>query len=273
MKKVFPKNVQPLPVAKRNNLGQIITNPEMMKDLYLETFVHRLRHRPIKSDFEELKKLKEALFELRLRLVKQRKSKPWSMSDLDVVLKSLKKNKSRDPHGLFNERLKSGIIGSDLEDSLIVLQNGIKSKCHLPEFIQWANITAIYKGKGEKIDLENERGIFGVSLLRSILMRLIYNDKYEVIDSNMSDSNVGSRKRKNISNHIFVINGIIHDVLSTKKKKSIDIQILDYKQCFDSMWLQETMNDLFEAGVQDDQLAVLFEANKEINLAIKHQMD
>ena len=29
------------------------------------------------------------------------------------------------------------------------------------------------------------------------------------------------------------------------------------------------MNDLFEAGVQDDQLAVLFEANKEINLAIK----
>ena len=67
MKKVFPKNVQPLPVAKRNNLGQIITNPEMMKDLYLETFVHRLRHRPIKSDFEELKKLKETLFELRLR--------------------------------------------------------------------------------------------------------------------------------------------------------------------------------------------------------------
>ena len=269
MKKVFPKNAQTLPVAKKNNLGQIITNPEMMKDLYLETFVQRLRHRPIKTDFEELKKLKETLFELRLSLVKKRKSKPWSMKDLDVVLKSLKKNKSRDPHGLINELFKPGIIGSDLKDSLLVLLNGIKSKCHLPEFIQWANITAIYKGKGEKIDLENERGIFGVTLLRSILMKLIYNDKYEIIDSNMSDSNVGARKRKNIRNHIFVINGIIHDVLSTKNKKSIDIQILDYKQCFDSMWLKETMNDLFEAGVQDDQLGVLFEANKEINLAIK----
>ena len=56
-------------------------------------------------------------------------------------------------------------------------------------------------------------------------MRLIYNDKYSVIDSNMSDSNVGARNGKNIRNHIFVINGIIHDVLFSKKKKSIDIQI------------------------------------------------
>ena len=100
-------------------------------------------------------------------------------------------------------------------------------------------------------------------------MKLIYNDKYDVIDSNMSDYNVGARKRKNIRNHNFVINGIIHDVLSSKRKRSIDIQILDYKQCFDSMWLQETINDLYEAGVQDDQLAILYEANKEVNIAVK----
>ena len=94
MKKVFPKNVQPLPVAKRNSLGQIITNPELLKDLYLDTFVHRLRHRPIRQDFEHLKKLKETLFHLRLKLVKLRKSKPWNLADLDKVLKSLKKNKA-----------------------------------------------------------------------------------------------------------------------------------------------------------------------------------
>ena len=37
---------------------------------------------------------------------------------------------------------------------------------------------------------------------------------------------------------------------------------------FDTMWLKETLNDLFEAGVQDNQLSVLYEANKEINVAI-----
>ena len=59
-------------------------------------------------------------------------------------------------------------------------------------------------------------------------MKLIYND------SNMSDSNVGARRNKDIRNHIFVINGIICDVLSSNKKKPIDILIRDYRQCFNS---------------------------------------
>ena len=66
-----------------------------------------------------------------------------------------------------------------------------------------------------------------------------------------------------------MVNGVIHDVLSSKKKKPIDIQIMDYKQCFDSMCLEETMNDLFEAGVTDDHLALLYEANKVVNVAVK----
>ena len=119
------------------------------------------------------------------------------------------------------------------------------------------------------MDLENERGIFIVTVFRSILMKLIYNDKYSIIESNMYDSNVGARRKKNIRNPIFVINGIIFDVLSSKKKKAIDIQIMDYKQCFDSMWLEETMNDMFEAGVVDDQLALIYEANRKVKVAVK----
>ena len=269
MRKVFPKNSNPPPVAKRDGSGCIITSPEALKKLYQDTYVNRLRHRPIKEDFSELKKLKETLFSLRLVLCKQTKSKPWTESDLNKVLKNLKKNKSRDPHGLLNDLFKPGVIGSNLYQSLLVLLNEIKDKCHIPEFMQWANITSLYKGKGGKLDLESERGIFIVTVLRSILMRLIYNDKYEVIDSNMSDSNIGARKAKNIRNHIFVVNGIIHEALSSKKSTPVDIQIGDYRQCFDGMWLAETLNDMYRAGVQDDHLALLYQANKKVNVSVK----
>jgi hypothetical protein len=47
------------------------------------------------------------------------------------------------------------------------------------------------------------------------------------------------------------------------------VKILDYKQCFDAMWLEETLNDLYEAGVQDDQLAILYEANKTVDVSVK----
>ena len=50
---------------------------------------------------------------------------------------------------------------------------------------------------------------------------------------------------------------------------AIDVLISDCKQCIDSMWVEETMNDLYEAGVTDDSLAVLYEANREVNMAIK----
>ena len=267
-KKIFPKNPQTKPTGKKNARGQIITSPEGLKLLYLETYKHRLRHRPIQHDLREIKVLKETLFYLRLQVAKETSSKPWTMKQLDRVLSSLKTTKARDPKGLINDLFKPGVIGLNLKKFLLTLLNKIKVKCIIPEFIEWANITSLYKGKGDRLDLTNDRGIFLVTVFRGILMRLIYNDKYDILDKNMSDSNVGGRKGKSIRNHIFVINGIIMDVLSSKSK-SIDVQILDYKQCFDAMWLEETLNDMYEGGITDNNLAVLYEANKKVKVAVK----
>ena len=45
-KKYFPKIKPSLPVGKKNIKQQLITNPEELTELYLETFRYRLRHRP-----------------------------------------------------------------------------------------------------------------------------------------------------------------------------------------------------------------------------------
>ena len=267
-RKIFPKNNPIKPTGKKNARGQIITSPEGLKDLYLETYTKRLRHRPIMEDLKEIKQLKEKLFYLRLEICKRTKSNPWKMEDLDKVLKSLKTTKARDPLGLVNDLFKPEVIGQDLKESLLALFNQMKDKGIIPEFVQWANITSLYKGKGERLDLDNDRGIFLVTVFRSIIMKMIYNDKYDILDQNISDSIVGARRGKNIRNHIFVINGIIMDVLSSKSK-SIDIGILDYRQCFDSMWLEETLNDLYEGGMKDNNLVTLYEANKKVKVAVK----
>jgi hypothetical protein len=101
------------------------------------------------------------------------------------------------------------------------------------------------------------------NLKSTIMMKMIYRDKYGVIDESMSDSNIGARKNKNIRNHIYVVNSIIHDVLSKKSK------VLDYKQMFDSECLFECMNDLYEAGVDDDVFSLIYEANMENQVAVQ----
>ena len=52
-------------------------------------------------------------------------SPDWTLKDLNLVLKKLKNNKSRDPTGLINEIFKPGVIGQDLKLGMLKLFNKI----------------------------------------------------------------------------------------------------------------------------------------------------
>ena len=73
------------------------------------TYIHRLRNRPIKKDFEEIEELKNKLFSMRLKISQNKKSKTWHMKDLESVLKELKPQKARDPNGWINEIFSSEV--------------------------------------------------------------------------------------------------------------------------------------------------------------------
>ena len=70
-RRVFPKNKECLPTAKKNCEGKIITAQGLIKTLYLDTFIHRLRHRPVNHEYKRLKYLKEQLWQKRLEYSEQ----------------------------------------------------------------------------------------------------------------------------------------------------------------------------------------------------------
>ena len=47
------------------------------------------------------------------------------------------------------------------------------------------------------------------------------------------------------------------------------LQIYDYKQMFDSINLQEAISDIYNVGLNDDSLALIYDANKEIQMSVK----
>ena len=119
--------------------------------------------------------------------------------------------------------------------------------------------------------MENDRGIFVVSVLRMILDSLIYMDKYSLIDRNMSNSNVGARKGRNIRDHLFILYGIINSVVSGNEEP-VDLQIYDVKKCFDELWLEDSMLDLLESlpeAESDDKISLLYAMNVENQVAVK----
>ena len=165
---------------------------------------------------------------------------------------------------------KPEVIGNDLKDALMNLFNGIKSNLFIPDYMNLGNISSIYKKKGSRLEMSNERGIFILTVLKKILDKLIFFDNIDDIDANMSDSNIGGRKERNIKNHLFMIYGIINSVVNGTED-CIDIQIYDIEKAFDGLWLEDCLNDIYDTVPdvnKNDKLALLYESNRKNMVAV-----
>ena len=220
--------------------GNLVTTKSGIEKLTVETYQERLKPWKIKDELTLYQKQREKLCDERLQEASENKTPPWDMEDVNIVLKQLKPNKSRDPLGFGNELFRPNNAGNDLKLAVLKMMNQIKDQQVVPEALKYCNISSIYKQKGSKKDFDNYRGIFRVTVLRSILDKLIYNDEYENIDEKLTDSNVEARRGRNIRDNIFIINAITNQI-ARHKLKGVDIAIYDVMKCFDKLWQKNVL--------------------------------
>ena len=265
--KVFNKTSEP-PTAVVDLEGNVVTTQKGIMEENVKHFKEVLKNKPMKEELVEFRQQRESLAKARMKGSSQNKTPEWTMDDLVEVLRQLKRNKSRDPLGLLNDLFKPEVAGSDLKIAVLKLMNRIKAEQCFPECLELCNISSIFKNKGSRNLLNNYRGIFRVTVFRNILERLIYNDEYLTIDSNLTDCNVGARKGRNIRDNLFVLNAVLNSVKSGKEA-AVDICVYDVVKCFDSLWTYECINDLYETGLQNDKLSLLFLMNQKAMVSVK----
>ena len=248
--------------------GNLITSNDKINEAAVKVYTERLQNAPMKDHLKHIKEAKEKLCDKVLQVAKKNKTPPWKLKDLDIVLRNLKKQKSRDPHGLANDIFRPDVAGDDLKQAILRMMNGIKEEQTFPKCLELCNISSLWKKKGSRNEFDFYRGIFRVTIFRSILDRLIYNDEIAKIDANLTDSNVGGRKHRNISDNIFVMNAILNNIRK-ENGEAYDFQIYDIEKCFDKLWLHEVINCLYEAGLQNDKLPLLFLENVNAQVAVK----
>ena len=181
-KKIWPKKASALPVAKRDHGGKLVSAPEDLKRLLQKEYKERLRPRPYQPDMKIAKKLRKRLIQIKMKISKKTKSRPFTMEDLEKVLKNTKTGKSRDPTGISREIFSLPTIGSNLKESLLTMCNSIKEQGVIPKFMQQTTITTIPK-KGPRTKLKNERGVFLVNSVRGIFMRMLFNTETDMIEN------------------------------------------------------------------------------------------
>ena len=232
-KKLCPKPSES-PSVMQGSDGRLITTDEEILKEAVQHYQNVFKEREMEEDLNHIKTAREILCEERLNIAGNNKTPPWTIKDVTSVLKSLKTGKSKDPYNMPNEIFKPGVAGDDLILAVTSLMNRIKNEVNFPDPMNKCNVTNLYKNKGLKQHFDSYRGIFRTPVLRNILDKLMYDDEYENIDKNLTNCNVGSRKRRNIRDNLFVINAITNSCKQNPEEPT-DINVYDVFKCFDSL--------------------------------------
>ena len=76
-------------------------------------------------------------------------------------------------------------------------------------------------------------------------------------------------QKQDTQNLIFVLNSIISDVLSSNNKMPIDLNVMDFRQMFDAKELSICLNAFYDAGIRDDMLPLIHQANNINVISVK----
>ena len=117
-----------------------------------------------------------------------------------------------------------------------------------------------------KKKLKNYRGIFLTSILSKLLEKLIQIRIKDKIANYSSPFQTGSRQNRSTADNKFLIRSRIDHNLCLKK--AIHLTLYDFKQCFESLWLKESMLVLWEAGVNNELFTLIYTLNMKSNITV-----
>ena len=171
----------------------------------------------------------------------------------------------RDPTGLIREVFKNA--GDGLLFSILAMTNSIKSSKVFPQ--NWSElwIKTLKKKKGSFKSLKNYRGIFIVPIISIIFEKLLKNRITPILKQNMSNFQNGGSKGKGVIDNLFLLRALIDH--SKYMGKQLWLTFYDIEKCFDSLWLEDCINSLWDNGVKDDTLSLIYNLNVKANITIK----
>ncbi len=188
--------------------------------------------------------------------------KEITTEELNRAIKQLKRKKSVGPDDIPNEAL----IEADKNTREIIKDvfNEIYTKCQIPDVWKKGSITRIYKGKGKKGKLSNERGITLSSNFGKLFERIINNRIQQ--DINITNNQGGGTKGKSTADHLLRIMNFIRK--SKKQHKPTFVVFLDVTKAYDKAWGKAIMYTLNKSGIKGQDWKISKELNENITATV-----
>ena len=255
---------------KKHAKSSVITNKnvELFSDAailkeYEKEFQSRLSIREIDQSLKHYEERSNHLLSLIMEEGYLNPDEPdFSREELDKAIRNLNNN-SPGEDLIHAKVVKSS--GSGFRNAFLQLVNQIKnSNENSPQQLDNVLITALHK-KGSKKLLVNKRGIFLTSVLAKVMEKLI-KARINPNRKQVNPLQAGSTKNRSCADNNFMLRGVLNH--AKYLNKPVYLLAYDYTQCFDSLWLEDCLLSLWDLGVSNQLISMIYKMNHYANVTI-----
>ena len=129
--------------------------------------------------------------------------KGFTVAELKQALRSAPNRSAPGPNSITYSMIK--FAGDRLLQCICHHFNTIVNKREIPEDRTELKIKSIYKNKGKKCDLKNQRGLFLSQTTTKLFEKMILNRISKDLDNNISDFQNGARPNRSTSDNLFIM--------------------------------------------------------------------
>ena len=127
-------------------------------------------------------------------------------------------------------------------------------------------IKSIYKNKGKKDEMKNQRGIFITSNMSKLCEKVIKERNREKLEKKITRFQNGATKGRGARDNLMILQAIMD--YNRQIGNNVYILITDAVKCFDKLWLEDCCNSLYEIGMEVNEIQVIEELNTNIKAKI-----
>ena len=182
-------------------------------------------------------------------------------SEISTILANKKNGKSTTDFK--NEMLKRP--GKAMENLICPLIHAIWEEESVPTEWNKGLITSLWKGKGDKEQLSNHRGITVSSAFGTIVEELIDNRIEKQIP--LTQAQGGGKKQSSTFDHLFILRAMM--AISIKEKRETFITFFDVSKAFDTVDNHDMLKIMWDKGIRGKTWRILKNLNSELKAAVK----
>ena len=187
-----------------------------------------------------------------------------TLKEIEDVIKKLDPKKAKDSSGWKNNMIKEG--GQEMVLSLAKIINEVDRQQMVP--IEWwmMEILSTHK-KGDKMLMNNKRGLFLTNNNSKVYERVVKERNAESFKKGITKWQTGGIKNRSTVDNIFIITSIIE--LNRYLKKTTCLLLTDAEKCFDKLWLDDRVFELWRCGTDVRDCMMIRRLNERAEVVVK----